>query len=156
MWLFICFVLEPSGGSTYTPSCLFCSGTTQTYLLSALSQTLIDYFFWDYFSLSNENYGLFDYCSSSIKETLKGLSGDNYVHVCIRACTSFGIYLYIFCLRVVSEPTLKWKLKKLISTRPNPLQRKISAPPAVKHRTETLGRVSHASISFDCSFSFSS
>ncbi|XP_040058989.2 histone deacetylase 7 isoform X2 [Gasterosteus aculeatus] len=40
--------------------------------------------------------------------------------------------------RTVSEPTLKWKLKKLISTRPNPLQRKISAPPAVKHRTETL------------------
>ncbi|XP_059186111.1 histone deacetylase 7-like [Centropristis striata] len=39
--------------------------------------------------------------------------------------------------RTVSEPTLKWKLKKLISTRPNPLQRKISAPPAVKHRTET-------------------
>lgn len=40
--------------------------------------------------------------------------------------------------RTVSEPTLKWKLKKLIGTRPNPLQRKISAPPAVKHRTETL------------------
>ncbi|KAM3622116.1 uncharacterized protein V6R79_020506 [Siganus canaliculatus] len=40
--------------------------------------------------------------------------------------------------RTVSEPTLKWKIKKLISTRPNPLQRKISAPPAVKHRTETL------------------
>ncbi|XP_018533191.1 histone deacetylase 7 isoform X3 [Lates calcarifer] len=40
--------------------------------------------------------------------------------------------------RTVSEPTLKWKLKKLISARPNPLQRKISAPPAVKHRTETL------------------
>ncbi|XP_008318447.1 histone deacetylase 7-like isoform X2 [Cynoglossus semilaevis] len=40
--------------------------------------------------------------------------------------------------RTVSEPTLKWKLKKLINTRPNPLQRKISAPPAVKHRTETL------------------
>ncbi|XP_038551857.1 histone deacetylase 7-like isoform X2 [Micropterus salmoides] len=40
--------------------------------------------------------------------------------------------------RTVSEPTLKWKLKKLISTRPNPLQRKTSAPPAVKHRTETL------------------
>ncbi|XP_053172121.1 histone deacetylase 7-like [Scomber japonicus] len=40
--------------------------------------------------------------------------------------------------RTVSEPTLKWKLKKLITTRPNPLQRKISAPPAVKHRTETL------------------
>nr|XP_061841670.1 histone deacetylase 7-like isoform X1 [Nerophis lumbriciformis] len=39
--------------------------------------------------------------------------------------------------RTVSEPTLKWKLKKLISTRPNPLQRKISAPPAVKHKTET-------------------
>ncbi|XP_075951984.1 histone deacetylase 7-like isoform X5 [Anarhichas minor] len=39
--------------------------------------------------------------------------------------------------RTVSEPTLKWKLKKLISTRPNPLQRKISAPPSVKHRTET-------------------
>ncbi|CAN9512375.1 unnamed protein product [Ophioblennius macclurei] len=40
--------------------------------------------------------------------------------------------------RTVSEPTLKWKIKKLIATRPNPLQRKISAPPAVKHRTETL------------------
>ncbi|KAM9362104.1 histone deacetylase 7-like [Symphorus nematophorus] len=40
--------------------------------------------------------------------------------------------------RTVSEPTLKWKIKKLISTRPSPLQRKISAPPAVKHRTETL------------------
>ncbi|KAM9859416.1 histone deacetylase 7-like [Aulostomus maculatus] len=40
--------------------------------------------------------------------------------------------------RTVSEPTLKLKLKKLISTRPNPLQRKISAPPAIKHRTETL------------------
>ncbi|MEQ2266328.1 hypothetical protein XENORESO_020175 [Xenotaenia resolanae] len=40
--------------------------------------------------------------------------------------------------RTVSEPTLKWKLKKLISTRPNPLQRKISAPPDVKHRTEPM------------------
>lgn len=40
--------------------------------------------------------------------------------------------------RTVSEPTLKWKLKKLISTRPNPLQRKISAPPDVKHRTEYM------------------
>ncbi|XP_078803857.1 histone deacetylase 7 isoform X3 [Oryzias latipes] len=40
--------------------------------------------------------------------------------------------------RTVSEPTLKWKLKKLISMRPNPLQRKISAPPSVKHKTETL------------------
>ncbi|KAM4741654.1 histone deacetylase 7-like isoform 2-T3 [Anableps anableps] len=40
--------------------------------------------------------------------------------------------------RTVSEPTLKWKLKKLISTRPNPLQRKISAPPDVKHRTENM------------------
>nr|XP_046240243.1 histone deacetylase 7-like isoform X2 [Scatophagus argus] len=40
--------------------------------------------------------------------------------------------------RTVSEPTLKCKIKKLISTRPNPLRRKISAPPAVKHRTETL------------------
>ncbi|XP_028303306.1 histone deacetylase 7-like [Gouania willdenowi] len=39
--------------------------------------------------------------------------------------------------RTVSEPTLKCKIKKLISTRPNPLQRKASAPPAVKHRTET-------------------
>ncbi|XP_061731365.1 histone deacetylase 7-like isoform X2 [Nerophis ophidion] len=39
--------------------------------------------------------------------------------------------------RTVSEPTLKWKLKKLISTRPNPLQRKISAPPAVKDKAET-------------------
>ncbi|KAF6733147.1 Histone deacetylase 7 [Oryzias melastigma] len=40
--------------------------------------------------------------------------------------------------RTVSEPTLKWKLKKLISTRPNPLQRKISAPASVRHKTETL------------------
>ncbi|XP_041810598.1 histone deacetylase 7-like isoform X2 [Chelmon rostratus] len=40
--------------------------------------------------------------------------------------------------RTVSEPTLKCRIRKLISTRPNPLQRKISAPPAVKHRTETL------------------
>lgn len=40
--------------------------------------------------------------------------------------------------RTVSEPTLKWKIKKLISTRPNPLLRKSSAPPDVKHRTETL------------------
>ncbi|XP_029990771.1 histone deacetylase 7-like isoform X2 [Sphaeramia orbicularis] len=40
--------------------------------------------------------------------------------------------------RTVSEPTLKWKLKKLISTRPIRVQRKTSAPPAVKHRTETL------------------
>ncbi|XP_040889165.1 histone deacetylase 7-like isoform X2 [Toxotes jaculatrix] len=40
--------------------------------------------------------------------------------------------------RTVSEPTLKCKLKKHISTRTNPLQRKISAPPAVKHRTEAL------------------
>ncbi|XP_047438243.1 histone deacetylase 7-like isoform X2 [Mugil cephalus] len=40
--------------------------------------------------------------------------------------------------RTVSEPILKLKLKKLINTRPNPLQRKISAPPAVKHRPETL------------------
>ncbi|GLD64943.1 histone deacetylase 7-like isoform X1 [Lates japonicus] len=48
--------------------------------------------------------------------------------------------------RTVSEPTLKWKLKKLISARPNPLQRKISAPPAVKHRTETLVHgLSHSS-----------
>ncbi|XP_017278395.1 histone deacetylase 7 isoform X2 [Kryptolebias marmoratus] len=40
--------------------------------------------------------------------------------------------------RTVSEPTLKWKLRKIIATRPNPLKRKISAPPDVKHRTETL------------------
>ncbi|CAJ1051609.1 histone deacetylase 7-like isoform X1 [Xyrichtys novacula] len=40
--------------------------------------------------------------------------------------------------RTYSEPILKWKIKKLISSRPNPLHRKISAPPAVKHRTETL------------------
>lgn len=55
------------------------------------------------------------------------------------------MFLHVFthiCVCAVSEPTLKWKLKKLITTRPNPLQRKISAPPAVKHRTETLGRVS--------------
>uniref|UniRef100_A0AAQ4QSR0 Histone deacetylase n=1 Tax=Gasterosteus aculeatus aculeatus TaxID=481459 RepID=A0AAQ4QSR0_GASAC len=57
-------------------------------------------------------------------------------NVCICVC---GVFLHL-CIFVstVSEPTLKWKLKKLISTRPNPLQRKISAPPAVKHRTETL------------------
>ncbi|XP_061583704.1 histone deacetylase 7-like isoform X2 [Cololabis saira] len=47
--------------------------------------------------------------------------------------------------RTVSEPTLKWKLKKLISTRPSPLQRKISAPPSVKHRTETLDSTSSSS-----------
>ncbi|XP_068171102.1 histone deacetylase 7-like isoform X2 [Antennarius striatus] len=40
--------------------------------------------------------------------------------------------------RTVSEPTLKWKIKKLISTRPNPLQHKISTPPSAKHRPETL------------------
>ncbi|XP_068598589.1 histone deacetylase 7-like [Brachionichthys hirsutus] len=40
--------------------------------------------------------------------------------------------------RTVSEPTLKWKIKKLISSRPNPLQHKISAPPSAKHRPETL------------------
>ncbi|XP_041638627.1 histone deacetylase 7-like isoform X2 [Cheilinus undulatus] len=40
--------------------------------------------------------------------------------------------------RTVSEPILKWKIKKLISSRPNPLHRKISAPPTMKHRTETL------------------
>ncbi|XP_060898071.1 histone deacetylase 7-like [Labrus mixtus] len=40
--------------------------------------------------------------------------------------------------RTVSEPILKWKIKKLISSRPNPLHRKISAPPSMKHRTETL------------------
>ncbi|XP_037535156.1 histone deacetylase 7 [Nematolebias whitei] len=40
--------------------------------------------------------------------------------------------------RTVSEPTLKLKLRKIITMRPNPLQRKISAPPDVKHRTETL------------------
>lgn len=52
-----------------------------------------------------------------------------------------SVFVYL-CMCAVSEPTLKWKIKKLISARPNPLQRKISAPPAVKHRTETLGRVS--------------
>uniref|UniRef100_UPI0037E83FF1 histone deacetylase 7-like isoform X1 n=2 Tax=Semicossyphus pulcher TaxID=241346 RepID=UPI0037E83FF1 len=40
--------------------------------------------------------------------------------------------------RTVSEPILKWKIKKLISSRPNPLLRKISAPTTVKHRTENL------------------
>ncbi|XP_029907298.1 histone deacetylase 7-like isoform X2 [Myripristis murdjan] len=41
--------------------------------------------------------------------------------------------------RTVSEPTLKWKLKKHISTRQSPLQRKTSAPATIKHRTkETL------------------
>uniref|UniRef100_UPI003AB09223 histone deacetylase 7-like n=1 Tax=Centroberyx gerrardi TaxID=166262 RepID=UPI003AB09223 len=41
--------------------------------------------------------------------------------------------------RTVSEPTLKWRLKKYINTRRSPLQRKTSAPPIVKHRTaETL------------------
>ncbi|XP_057701924.1 histone deacetylase 7-like [Corythoichthys intestinalis] len=53
--------------------------------------------------------------------------------------------------RTVSEPTLKWKLKKLISTRPNPLQRKISAPPAVKHRTETLESSPSSTPTSDCS-----
>ncbi|XP_056886405.1 histone deacetylase 7-like isoform X4 [Takifugu flavidus] len=47
--------------------------------------------------------------------------------------------------RTVSEPTLKWKIKKMISTRPNPLQRKISAPPTVRHRTETLDSSSNSS-----------
>ncbi|CAL8340683.1 unnamed protein product [Merluccius merluccius] len=37
--------------------------------------------------------------------------------------------------RTVSEPTLKWKLKRHINTRQSPLQRKASAPPAVKHKT---------------------
>lgn len=55
------------------------------------------------------------------------------MHSCLNLC---------ICKSAVSEPTLKLKLKKLINTRPNPLQRKISAPPAVKHRTETLGKVS--------------
>ncbi|KAF7208375.1 transcript variant X4 [Nothobranchius furzeri] len=40
--------------------------------------------------------------------------------------------------RTVSEPTLKWRIRKIIAARPNPLQRKSSAPPDVKHRTETL------------------
>ncbi|XP_044036401.1 histone deacetylase 7-like isoform X2 [Siniperca chuatsi] len=53
--------------------------------------------------------------------------------------------------RTVSEPTLKWKLKKLISTRPNPLQRKISAPPAVKHRTETLDSSPSSTPASECS-----
>ncbi|XP_054641112.1 histone deacetylase 7-like isoform X2 [Dunckerocampus dactyliophorus] len=53
--------------------------------------------------------------------------------------------------RTVSEPTLKWKLKKLISTRPNPLQRKISAPPAVKHKTETLDSSPSSTPASDCS-----
>ncbi|XP_061688836.1 histone deacetylase 7-like isoform X2 [Syngnathoides biaculeatus] len=53
--------------------------------------------------------------------------------------------------RTVSEPTLKWKLKKLISTRPNPLQRKSSAPPAVKHRTETLDSSPSSTRASDCS-----
>ncbi|XP_029682575.1 histone deacetylase 7-like isoform X4 [Takifugu rubripes] len=47
--------------------------------------------------------------------------------------------------RTVSEPTLKWKIKKMISARPNPLQRKISAPPTVRHRTETLDSSSNSS-----------
>lgn len=57
-------------------------------------------------------------------------------------CAHFFMCMCVFvCVCAVSEPTLKWKLKKLITTRPNPLQRKISAPPAVKHRTETLGKL---------------
>ncbi|KAF7656575.1 hypothetical protein LDENG_00039010 [Lucifuga dentata] len=40
--------------------------------------------------------------------------------------------------RTVSEPTLKLKLKKYINTRQSPLQRKTSAPPTMKHRTEAL------------------
>ncbi|KAK7906802.1 hypothetical protein WMY93_015414 [Mugilogobius chulae] len=39
--------------------------------------------------------------------------------------------------RTVSEPTLKCKLKKMIGARPNPLRRKISAPPAVRFRSDT-------------------
>uniref|UniRef100_A0A671X7U9 histone deacetylase n=1 Tax=Sparus aurata TaxID=8175 RepID=A0A671X7U9_SPAAU len=58
-----------------------------------------------------------------------------YVALSIIMYVSVFVYL---CMCTVSEPTLKWKIKKLISARPNPLQRKISAPPAVKHRTETL------------------
>ncbi|XP_056129678.1 histone deacetylase 7-like isoform X2 [Lampris incognitus] len=38
--------------------------------------------------------------------------------------------------RTVSEPTLKWRLKKHINTRQSPLRRKISAPPTVKPRTQ--------------------
>lgn len=58
------------------------------------------------------------------------------------ACVQLLVIMSMWCVYAVSEPTLKWKIKKLISARPNPLERKISAPPAVKHRTETLGRVS--------------
>ncbi|KAJ0068991.1 hypothetical protein NL108_015755 [Boleophthalmus pectinirostris] len=39
--------------------------------------------------------------------------------------------------RTVSEPTLKWKPRKMMGARPNPLQRKISAPPDVRHRSDT-------------------
>uniref|UniRef100_A0AAV2M4Q9 Histone deacetylase n=1 Tax=Knipowitschia caucasica TaxID=637954 RepID=A0AAV2M4Q9_KNICA len=48
--------------------------------------------------------------------------------------------------RTVSEPILKWKLKKM---RSNPLQRKSSAPPAVRHRADT-GLESSVSESSSC------
>lgn len=70
------------------------------------------------------------------------------MHVCSFSHVDALLYLCAcVCLCAVSEPTLKWKIKKLISTRPNPLQRKISAPPAVRHRTETLGRLSTPKLS---------
>lgn len=77
----------------------------------------------------------------------------------VMMCFSHIHSLVFLC--IVSEPTLKWKIKKLISTRPNPLQRKISAPSTVKHRTETLGRLSTLSAflpkvgAMFCSWTFS-
>lgn len=63
------------------------------------------------------------------------------LHCSTFAWLSFKLISHLcICAPAVSEPTLKWKLKKLISMRPNPLQRKISAPPSVKHKTETLGK----------------
>ena len=62
------------------------------------------------------------------------------IRISVSVC--FLTYWFVYmCVCTVSEPSLKWKLKKLLSSRPNPLQRKISAPPAVKHRTENLGTV---------------
>lgn len=106
--------------------------TTQIQLLSAQSLPLIDYFVWILWKLTNVNMRIVsthhDECICMVHFNLLLLwkLHSHTLHVCI-------------CVCAVSEPTLKWKLRKIIATRPNPLQRKISAPPDVKHRTETLG-----------------
>ncbi|KAM8868255.1 histone deacetylase 7-like isoform 1-T2 [Synchiropus picturatus] len=53
--------------------------------------------------------------------------------------------------RTVSEPTLKLKSKKLSTTRQNPLQRKISAPPLIKHHTEILDPSASSNPASGCS-----